>query len=823
MDNKYNLNKHITFFYTDGVEYQTTKPIADEALEMGYQISFTQDIFQKAEIGFYCQHQCHPENSKLSIIMLHDLAQGHNRWPNFWIKEPWNKFDIGILPSEGWAKRWQDCSWDPYARPKVGVFTLGWPKADLIFKNKEVYRRITKELKDSLRLKHKRTVIYAPSWENHGKQNDFVENLKGLPVNLLLKQAPWSDSYPEILENIKKMNDMHLNCADNVHIIDVNTSIMTCLGLTDLIVSDESSVMIEGLLLDIPSIAVTDWLIPDCIPPRFPSVPFDFVIKTTKSELKDTVKDALLNLVSYKNKLQKLRGMNFEYLGNSTNQIMNLIECYVENRPLPFEPIIPTQELRSVSYDNQNGIFNSPNQYARPAGIVVNNGMVTIHGYQEYILTKHSVSVLDLDENLKNKYNLLKSYFTPHNLEGRSFLDLGANGGFFSFWALQNGSENVTALDMDEEYLEIIRKSCDTLGFQHLDTTNSNLSDWKQPAGVVLALALIHWVYSCTAIFGSIDAIIEKLANLTEYLLIIEWVDPTDHAIEFFHHTHWNQDNIRQPYTFDAFENALSKYFAHHELIGEILPTRRIFAAYKTKYVLDFSCPFPLLYPKEQLISSRCISFNPSSGISLWSRVYRHGDKICKQASLDLAEREAHFLNRLEGSEYFPRLLEGGNNYGEYSTIYLEDVDGKLVFDVASDLTKTPHLFYQFILHALNCLEQLEKVGITHRDIQANNILIRDGKPVLIDFGWAISKEHPYITPPGLSYQKTPPDGSFSNVYQMGILFENINNHKYLYFEYIISRMTDPGSSTRTEDIATLRRLFGLVYHQYYSENLGSV
>lgn len=56
-------------------------------------VSFTRDIFAPAEIGVYCQHVCHPENSRFSVILLHDLAQGHK--PNIWEYEPWNKFDIG--------------------------------------------------------------------------------------------------------------------------------------------------------------------------------------------------------------------------------------------------------------------------------------------------------------------------------------------------------------------------------------------------------------------------------------------------------------------------------------------------------------------------------------------------------------------------------------------------------------------------------------------------------------------------------------------------------------------------------------------------------
>ena len=57
-----NIDKHITFFYTDKGEYYNLKPIADEAEKRGYQVVFTENILQKAEIGVYCQHTCFPEN-----------------------------------------------------------------------------------------------------------------------------------------------------------------------------------------------------------------------------------------------------------------------------------------------------------------------------------------------------------------------------------------------------------------------------------------------------------------------------------------------------------------------------------------------------------------------------------------------------------------------------------------------------------------------------------------------------------------------------------------------------------------------------------------
>ena len=348
MINNKNLNKEITFFYTDGVEFQTIKPIADSAIFLGYKVKFTQDVHEKAEIGVYCQHVCYPENASLSVILLHDMDQGHNRWPDFWKHEPWNIYDIGILPGESWLRRWQACSWAPYSKPRIGVFNLGWPKADAIFQNKIAAQEQLDIMRNNLKLKHSITILYAPSWENDNKQDDFVQSLKDLPVNLLIKQAPWSDSYPEVLQNIKAMNDLHLGCAENVNIIDPGVNIFECLALSDIIVSEESSVMTEGLLLDIPSVAVMDWKVPDVSPSRFPVVSADYIVKTTKSELKNTIVELIKNLDSEKNRIIAAKNMHFSNLGKSSGSIMNLIDSIVNSQDLPFEKIQPVSRLDKV-------------------------------------------------------------------------------------------------------------------------------------------------------------------------------------------------------------------------------------------------------------------------------------------------------------------------------------------------------------------------------------------------------------------------------------------------------------------------------------------
>lgn len=334
----------ITFFYTDNCERQALEPIADEATRRGIEVRFSNQSSERAEIGVYCEHACRP-CSDFSVVMLHDLAQRHDVWPKFWHFEPWDKFDIGLLPGASWVERWQTQAEFSVTRPRLGMFDNGWPKADLVFKDKERFAQEAKELRLALGLKHEKSVLYAPSWENNGKQDDFVKAFKDLPVNVLLKQAPWPSAYPVILENIRQMNELHRGCAENVHIIDTNVSIMYCLGLADVLVSDESSVLIEALLLDVPGVAVTDWLIPDTNPPRPASVPFDFVTKTTKAELRPTVEAILAEPENARQKTREHRDRQFSHLGCSSVRVMDTIEAAIRAREFPYPPIVAQVDL----------------------------------------------------------------------------------------------------------------------------------------------------------------------------------------------------------------------------------------------------------------------------------------------------------------------------------------------------------------------------------------------------------------------------------------------------------------------------------------------
>lgn len=449
-------------------------------------------------------------------------------------------------------------------------------------------------------------------------------------------------------------------------------------------------------------------------------------------------------------------------------------------------------------------LCREPNKFARRAQLELHDQSVTFHGYQEFTLTGDSITPLAEDPNLQKKQELLAGLFRPRYLKHRTVLDLGANAGFFCFWALQSGAKRAFALDMDETYLQMVREAQTKLGFHNLDAVKANIADWSEPADIVVALALIHWIYSCTALLGSLDSAVGKLAELTKYMLVVEWVDPTDSAVTCFNHIDWNKGLVRGPYTLAAFEAALARHFPRYEHVGDLSPTRKLYVGFRSHHEIDLSGPLPLILPVESVLSSRCLS--KSGEVEYWSRLYDGGEVIYKQATRDLAEREARFLSQLTG-EHFPRVVNVKSE-GAYSVLTLERIRGTPLKKWQNEVRSgSDDVVEQFFYHCLDILRQLREHGIIHRDIRPDNILVRNDKPVLIDFGWAISDERPYLTPPELGGSGRPPDGSFCDVYSMGRVWEQVNQHRFLAFDPVIELMVELSASLRITEPEILKTL----------------
>lgn len=334
------LKKEITFVYMDSAEKAIMEPLANEAKKRGYSVELTNDKFKKCEIGVYCQHVNFPQFSNFSVIMLHDIIQQYGNWPDIWMREPWNKYDVGILPSNQWVSNWNECSQWYYARPRKGIYKVGWPKADSVANlDKDEYR---KDFCDKYNLDpNKKTVLYAPAWENDNKQDDFVKAVRDLDVNIIIKQYPATpDLFPEMYLAIQEMYELHKD-DPRVTILDPKTNIFSAILACDVLVSEESSTMAEALMMGIPSISVSNWLIPDTTPSRFPECNYEFVTMTEKENLKESVNSVICNYSKYKTEAEQWRDKLFCNIGKSSEMIIDIIDAYVENKEVKYCSLEP--------------------------------------------------------------------------------------------------------------------------------------------------------------------------------------------------------------------------------------------------------------------------------------------------------------------------------------------------------------------------------------------------------------------------------------------------------------------------------------------------
>jgi glycosyltransferase involved in cell wall biosynthesis/tRNA A-37 threonylcarbamoyl transferase component Bud32 len=227
-----------------------------------------------------------------------------------------------------------------------------------------------------------------------------------------------------------------------------------------------------------------------------------------------------------------------------------------------------------------------------------------------------------------------------------------------------------------------------------------------------------------------------------------------------------------------------------------------------SKKQADARAPLPLILPKENLVSGKLLTHH--NEVDYWCLVYGKDAVVYKQTSFDLAEREARFLSRFE-SDYFSRPVDV-TSQGDYSVISFKKIQAHTLTTALAEINSSTQTLYEFIQHCLNILVDLKEKGVTHRNICRDAILVKDGRPLLLDFGWAISEQEPYFSPAGLGGYERPPDGAFSDVYSMGRVLEYVNRQHHRAFDWVISMMTNKEPVMRITDIDVLKILFNSAF-----------
>ena len=228
---------------------------------------------------------------------------------------------------------------------------------------------------------------------------------------------------------------------------------------------------------------------------------------------------------------------------------------------------------------NKNKLCSTPNQHAPKASMHKTKHNIIVNGYQQYTINETSIKPSKSSYDLDIKTNLLREYYQSDFIKNKTFLDLGAASGYFTFMAIINECKHATAIDIDNEHLKIIKTISKEYDINNITILSDNINNYAGKADIVNALSIIHWIFSCTSIFGKMENMISFLKNITGEVLFVEWIDPSDEAIQYFKHLNYNKKNSDDSYNYEFFLAELNKNFSSVKMIGETRKTRKLFKA----------------------------------------------------------------------------------------------------------------------------------------------------------------------------------------------------------------------------------------------------
>lgn len=224
--------------------------------------------------------------------------------------------------------------------------------------------------------------------------------------------------------------------------------------------------------------------------------------------------------------------------------------------------------------------YLTPNKFAARSRYEVADGSLKVFGYQQYEYDCTKKEIIPSGQNSIIKFDIL-NYFLKVNIKDATLLDIGSNNGLFVYLASLYGAKQATGYDIDEDYVKTSREVNKVFGYNNIKFDKKNFENIEEKFDYVIFLSMLHWVYNRTSFVGSLDKIIQKLADMTNKGLIIEWVSGDDHKIQNNKHLNHNLAVTTEAYTFENFDKALRKYFKHYELLGVNTPTRLVYVAWK--------------------------------------------------------------------------------------------------------------------------------------------------------------------------------------------------------------------------------------------------
>jgi hypothetical protein len=277
--------KTVNLYYSDPGELESLLPLLSEFENRGWKAQVTKDLSEHSSLGIYAVGANHlwdfvnggfkaPAND-FSVIMLHDLAQDNGLGAEFFLPSEWSNFDLGLLPNHLWMDFYVTASKSHnWIGPRYGAHLSGYPKSDNSFTEnvninpKQILKTTSREFSED-----KPNVLLATSWTSSQHIEEALNQIPLDSYNLLVKVpnfekdfsnligSPWQEVITE--SRLESMRILETFAIDpRISLVEPGRDIFEVLKFTDVILSNGSNVILEGLIQGLPSISVKDWTHP---------------------------------------------------------------------------------------------------------------------------------------------------------------------------------------------------------------------------------------------------------------------------------------------------------------------------------------------------------------------------------------------------------------------------------------------------------------------------------------------------------------------------------------------------------------------------------
>jgi hypothetical protein len=375
----------ITLFHSDFVEKQALIPLKDEFESLGYSCKFSTNFDEESEVGIYACHSnyfalnkpggWYRPPSKFSVICLHDFYHDNGQRSKMFLNDSWHIFDLALLPGKRWLDIYQEGLDNKFEMPRLGVREVGWPVSDCFFNNQ--VDADLEVLKSKLNLDYsKKTILLGASWQSRSMIKDCLRFLNQDNYNVVAKffnwqntdfgYGSWADIFRAQCKETEFAKELAMSSGFKIAPADINISAL--LSVVDVVLSNGSNIMFEGLLQEKPSICIRDWFHPYGDRGQFkyfPTVEMEGIINGSKKDMAALVEAAIYLDGSPLLKLGRQLFVSDENLGRgaflSANAILKAYQSKenIEKIQLP----IPEDKILSEIEILQNEILKDPDRY----------------------------------------------------------------------------------------------------------------------------------------------------------------------------------------------------------------------------------------------------------------------------------------------------------------------------------------------------------------------------------------------------------------------------------------------------------------------------